>query len=53
MKTYTITYINKEGNTVTTRLSAPNKLILAMRIVEDIKDIKDNNPDNIIAVEET
>lgn len=52
MKTYAITYINKAGNTVTTRLSAPSKFLLTMRIMEDITDIKDNNADNIIAVEE-
>jgi len=52
MKTYAITYINKVGNTVTTRLSAPSKFLLTMRIVEDITDIKDNDADNIIAVEE-
>ena len=52
MHTYAITYINNTGVTTTARLSAPNKFLLTMRIVEEITDMKDDNADNIIAIEE-
>lgn len=52
MHTYAVTYINNTGVATTARLSAPNKFLLTMEIVQDITDIKDNNTDNIIAVEE-
>ena len=52
MKTYAITYINDVGETVTIRLSAPNKFLLTMKIVQDIPDMKDDNADNILAIEE-
>lgn len=52
MKTYAITYTNNAGIAVTKRLSAPNRFLLTMRIIEDIADMKDDDPDNIIAIEE-
>ena len=52
MRTYAITYINNTGVATTERLSAPNRFLLTVEIYQEIKDIKDNNADNIIAVEE-
>ena len=52
MRTYAITYINNTGITKTERLSAPNKFLLMVEIYQEIKDMKDNNADNIIAIEE-
>lgn len=52
MHTYAVTYINNTGVATTERLSAPNKFLLTVEIYQEIKDIKDNNADNIIAVEE-
>jgi len=52
MHTYAVTYINNTGIATTARLSAPNKFLLTVEIYQEIKDMKDNNTDNIIAVEE-
>lgn len=52
MHTYAVTYINNTGVATTERLSAPNKFLLTVKIYQEIKDMKDNNADNIIAVEE-
>ena len=52
MHTYAVTYINNTGVVTTERLSAPNKFLLTVEIYQEIKDMKDNNADNIIAVEE-
>lgn len=52
MHTYAVTYINNTGVATTEKLSAPNKFLLTVEIYQEIKDIKDNNADNIIAVEE-
>lgn len=52
MRTYAITYLNDVGETVTKKLSAPNRFLLTMRIIEDIADMKDDDTDNILAVEE-
>lgn len=52
MHTYAVTYINNTGIATTERLSAPNKFLLAVEIYQELKDIKDGNADNIIAVEE-
>lgn len=52
MHTYAVTYINNTGVATIARLSAPNKFLLTVEIYQEIKDIKDNNADNIIAVEE-
>lgn len=52
MRTYAITYINNTGVATTERLSAPNKFLLTVEIYQEIKDMKDNNADNIIAIEE-
>ena len=52
MRTYAITYINTTGVATTERLSAPNKFLLTMEIYQEIKDMKDGNADNIIAIEE-
>lgn len=52
MRQYSITYITDTGNTVVAQLSAPNKFLLTMEIHQEIKDMKDNNTDNIIAIEE-
>lgn len=52
MRTYAITYINKEDRTVTESLSAINMFHLTVKIYFDLlKDVKDSNPDNIIAYE--
>ena len=52
MKTYAVTYINKEDRTVTENLSVVNMFHLTVKIYFDLlKDVKDNNPDNIIAYE--
>ena len=52
VKLYAITYINNKGNTVTKKLTALNRFFLTMEIFQEIKDFKDNNSDNIIAIEE-
>lgn len=52
MRQYSITYITDTGNTVITKLSAPNRFLLTMEIYQEIKDMKDKNADNIIAIEE-
>ena len=52
MHTYAVTYINNTGVATTARLSAPNKFLLTVEIYQEIKDMKDNSTDNIIAVEE-
>lgn len=52
MHTYAVTYINNTGVATTERLSAPNKFLLTVEIYQEIKDMKDNSADNIIAVEE-
>lgn len=52
MRQYSITYITDAGNTVVTKLSAPNRFLLTMEIVQSITNIKDNDTDNIIAIEE-
>ena len=52
MRTYAITYINNTGVATVERLSAPNRFLLTVEIYQEIKDMKDNNADNIIAVEE-
>ena len=52
MATYAVTYINNAGNATTERLTAPNKFLLTVEIYQEIKDMKDGNADNIIAVEE-
>ena len=52
MRTYAVTYINNTGVATTERLSAPNKFLLTVEICQEIKDMKDNSADNIIAVEE-
>lgn len=52
MHTYAVTYINNTGAATTARLSALNKFLLTVKIYQEIKDMKDNNTDNIIAVEE-
>ena len=52
MHTYAVTYINNTGVATTARLSAPNKFLLTVEIYQEIKDMKDNNTDNIIAVDE-
>ena len=52
MRSYSITYTTNKNNITTTKLSAPNKFLLTVEIYQEIKDMKDNNADNIIAVEE-
>ena len=52
MHTYAVTYINNAGVATTVRLSAQNKFLLTVEIYQEIKDMKDENADNIIAVEE-
>lgn len=52
MKLYSITYINTKGETVTKKLAAPNTFVLTVNIFYDITDIKDDDHDNIIAIEE-
>ena len=52
MRQYSITYIANTGNEAVTKLSAPNRFLLTMEIVQSITDIKDNDTDNIIAIEE-
>lgn len=51
-KTYAVTYLNNSGIPTTVNLSAPNKFLLTVEIYQEIKDIKDGNTDNIVAVEE-
>lgn len=52
MRSYSITYTTDKNSVTTTKLSAPNKFLLTMEIYQEIKDMKDNNADNIIAIEE-
>lgn len=53
MRKYKVTYTNDNGETTSVILEAVNKTHLAMVVVEKITDIKDDDADNIIAVEET
>ena len=51
MRKYNVTYLSNTDEEKSTILEAWNKTHLAMVIVRDIKDMKDNNADNIIKVE--